>query len=183
MLSKNYKKWDILLGWTVFANALITYFRTVEPTNGFWDTGEIIATAAKLQIGHPPGAPLLQMIGAFFSMFALEPNQVAIVVNSISGISSAFTILIMFWTITNITRKLVEVEKDGPITNSMSIAIFGSGLVGSLAFTYTDSFWFNAVETEVYALASFIMALLLWLGLKWTDNLEDPRSNKWIVLI
>lgn len=181
MLSKNYKKWNNLLGWMVFANALITYFITVEPTNSFWDTGEIIATAAKLQIGHPPGAPLLQMIGAFFSMFAIEPNQVAIAVNSISGISSAFTILFMFWTITNTIRKLVE--KDGPITNGKSIAIFGSGLVGSLAFTYTDSFWFNATETEVYALASFILALLLWLGLKWTDNLEDPRSNKWIILI
>ena len=107
MLSKNYKKWNNLLGWMFFANALITYFITVEPTNSFWDTGEIIATAAKLQVGHPPGAPLLQMIGAFFSMFAIEPNEVAIAVNSISGISSAFTILFMFWTITNITRKLV----------------------------------------------------------------------------
>ena len=181
MLSKNYKKWDILLGWTVFANALTTYFITVEPTNSFWDAGEIIATAAKLQIGHPPGAPLLQMIGAFFSMFAPEPSQVAIIVNKISGVSSAFTILIMFWTITNIIGKLIE--KDGPITNNSAVVVFGSGLVGSFAFTYSDSFWFNAVETEVYALASFIMALLLWLGLKWTDNLEDPRGDKWIVLI
>lgn len=178
---KNYKKWDILLGWTVFANALLTYFITVEPTNSYWDAGEIIATAAKLQVGHPPGAPLLQLIGAFFSMFALKPGQVSLMVNMISVLSSSFTILIMFRTITNVTRKLVE--RDGPITKSSAMAIFGSGLVGSLAFTYTDSFWFNAVETEVYALATFIMALLLWLGLKWTDNLEDPRSNKWIILI
>ena len=181
MFVKNYHKWDTVLGWTLFTNALITYFITADPTNSFWDTGEIIATAAKLQIGHPPGAPLMQMIGAFFSMFALEPNQVALMVNMVSVISSAFTVLIMFWTITNITRKLIE--NDSSFTNSKAIAVFGSGLVGSLSFTYSDSFWFNAVETEVYALASFILALLLWLGLKWTDNLEDSRSNKWLVLI
>ncbi len=181
MFSKNYQKWDTILGWSVFFIALITYYITVEPTNSFWDAGEYIATAAKLQVGHPPGAPLLQMIGAFFAMFALEPNQVAMMVNLVSGVSSAFTILFMFWTITNITRKLIE--KDGPLTNSKAIAVFGSGIVGALTFTYSDSFWFNAVETEVYAMASFIMALLLWMGLKWTDNLEDPRGNRWIILI
>ena len=181
MFSKNYQKWDTLLGWSVFFIALITYYITVEPTNSFWDAGEYIATAAKLQVGHPPGAPLLQMIGAFFSMFALEPNQVAMMVNLVSGVSSAFTILFMFWTLTNLTKKLIE--NDGPLTNSNAIAVFGSGIVGALAFTYSDSFWFNAVETEVYAMASFIMALLLWLGLKWTDNLEDPRGNRWIILI
>ncbi|WP_340156786.1 DUF2723 domain-containing protein [uncultured Maribacter sp.] len=181
MFSNNYQKWNTILGWSVFFIALITYYITVEPTNSFWDAGEYIATAAKLQVGHPPGAPLLQMIGAFFAMFALEPNQVAMMVNLVSGVSSAFTILFMFWTITNITRKLID--KDGPFTNSKAIAVFGSALVGSLAFTYSDSFWFNAVETEVYAMASFIMALLLWLGLKWTDNLDDPRGNRWIILI
>jgi hypothetical protein len=181
MFSKNYQKWDCILGWSVFLIALITYYSSVEPTTGFWDTGEIIATAAKLQIGHPPGAPLLQMIGAFFSMFALEPKYVAIMINMVSGVSSAFTILFMFWTITNLTRKLIDTN--GPLTNSEAIAIFGSGIVGCLAFTYSDSFWFNAVETEVYAMASFIMALLLWLGLKWTDNLHDTRGSKWIILI
>lgn len=181
MFSKNFKKWDTLLGWTVFFIAFITYFITVEPTNSFWDAGEYIATSAKLQVGHPPGAPLLQMIGAFFAMFALEPSQVAMMVNLVSGVSSAFTILFMFWTITNLVQKLLD--KDEPMTNSRAIAILGSGLIGSLAFTYSDSFWFNAVETEVYASASLIMALLLWLGLKWTDNLEDPRGNRWLVLI
>ncbi|MEP2238046.1 MAG: DUF2723 domain-containing protein, partial [Maribacter sp.] len=181
MFSKNYHKWDTILGWSVFFIAFITYYITVEPTNSFWDAGEYIATAAKLQVGHPPGAPLLQMIGAFFAMFALEPSQIAMMVNLVSGVSSAFTILFMFWTITNITRKLID--KDGPFTNSKAIAVFGSALVGSLAFTYSDSFWFNAVETEVYSMASLIMALLLWLGLKWTDNLDDPRGNKWLVLI
>lgn len=181
MFSKNYNRWNNRLGWFVFFTAFITYFITVEPTNGFWDTGEIIATSAKLQINHAPGAPLLQMIGAFFSMFALEPKKIAVMVNLVSCVSSAFTILLLFWTITNITRKLIK--KDELFTNSKAIAVFGSGLVGSLALTYSDSFWFNAVETEVYAMASLIMGLLLWLGLKWTDNLQDARSKKWIVLI
>ena len=181
MFSKNFEKWDTFLGWGVFFIALITYSITVEPTSSFWDAGEYIATSAKLQVGHPPGAPLLQMIGAFFAMFALEPDQIARMVNYVSGVSSAFTILFMFWTITNLTRK--HLLKDEVITNSKAIAILGSGLVGSLAFTYSDSFWFNAVETEVYASASFIMALLLWLGLKWTDNLDTPRGHKWLVLI
>lgn len=181
MQIKNYKKLDTVFGWMVFFNALITYFITAEPTTSFWDSGEIIATASKLQIGHPPGAPLLQMIGAFLSMFAMDSTQVSILVNSISGISSAFTILLLFWTITNITRKLIE--NDGPLTKSKTVAILGCGLVGSFTYTYSDSFWFNATETEVYALASFVMALLLWLGLKWTDNLEEARGNKWIILI
>lgn len=181
MFSKNFGKWDTILGWFVFFIALLTYGITVEPTGSFWDAGEYIATSAKLQVGHPPGAPLLQMIGAFFSMFALRPDQVAIMVNYVSGVSSAFTILFLFWTITNLTQKLIRNE--GPLTNSKAMAVLGSGLVGSLAFAYSDSFWFNAVETEVYSMASFIMALLLWLGLKWTDNLDSPRGNRWLVLI
>lgn len=181
MFSNNFKKWDTLLGWSVFFIALATYSLTVEPTSSFWDAGEYIATSAKLQVGHPPGAPLLQMIGAFFAMFALDLDQVALMVNYVSVVSSAFTILFMFWTLTNLTRKLVQDE--GPLTNEKAMAIFGSGLVGSLAFTFSDSFWFNAVETEVYAMASFIMALLLWMGLKWTDNLAQPRGDRWLVLI
>ena len=168
MFSKNFERWDSILGWVVFFIALITYGITVEPTGSFWDAGEYIATSAKLQVGHPPGAPLLQMIGAFFSMFALEPNQIAVMVNYVSGVSSAFTILFMFWTITNLTKKLIA--KEEAITNSKAIAILGSGLIGSLAFAYSDSFWFNAVETEVYSMASFIMAVLLWMGLKWVDR-------------
>ncbi|MBG47499.1 MAG: hypothetical protein CML05_04335 [Pseudozobellia sp.] len=182
MFAKNFNKWDTLLGWAVFFIALITYAITVEPTNSFWDAGEYIATSAKLQVGHPPGAPLQQMIGAFFAMFAFEPDQVARMVNYVSGVSSAFTILFMFWTITNLAQKLVF-KKDEIMTNSKAIAVLGSGLIGSLAFTFSDSFWFNAVETEVYAMASLIMALQLWLGLKWTDSLDDPRGNRWLILI
>ncbi len=182
MFSKNFEKWDTILGWSVFFIAFIVYFITVEPTSSFWDAGEYISTSAKLQVGHPPGAPLMQMIGAFFAMFAFGDDLfVARMVNFVSGASSAFTILFMFWTITNLTRKLIS-SKD-VFTNSKAIAVLGSGIVGSLAFTFSDSFWFNAVETEVYAMASLIMAALLWLGLKWVDNLDHPRGNKWLVLI
>ena len=181
MFSKNFKKWDTIFGWVVFFIALIVYGITVEPTGSFWDAGEYITTAAKLQVAHPPGAPLLQMIGAFFAMFAMEADQIARMVNYVSSVSSALTILFMFWTITNLTRKLIPSGNE--LNNNQAIAVLGSGLVGSLAFTFSDSFWFNAVETEVYAMASFVMSLLLWLGLKWTDNLDNPRGNKWLILI
>lgn len=181
MFSKDFEKWDTILGWIVFFIALIVYGITVEPTGSFWDAGEYITTAAKLQVAHPPGAPLLQMIGAFFAMFAPGPEQVARMVNYVSSVSSALTILFMFWTITNITRKLIRGKEE--FTNSNAMAVLGSGLVGTLAFTFSDSFWFNAVETEVYAMASFVMALLLWMGLKWTDNLDHPRGHKWLILI
>ena len=181
MFAKNFEKWDSILGWGVFFIALIVYGLTVEPTGSWWDAGEYITTSAKLQVAHPPGAPLLQMLGAFFAMFALEADQVARMVNYMSGVSSAFTILFMFWTITNLTRKLISAA--GELSNSKAIAVLGSGIVGALAFTFSDSFWFNAVETEVYAMASFIMALLLWLGLKWIDHLDDPRGNKYLILI
>lgn len=182
MFAKDFKKWDTILGWVSFTIAFIVYALTVEPTGSFWDAGEYITTSAKLQVGHPPGAPLLQMIGAFFSMFAFgEASKVALMVNSVSIVSSAFAVLFTFWTITNLTKKLISKKKS--LTNSKAIAILGSGLVGALTFTFSDSFWFNAVETEVYAMASLIMALLLWLGLKWTDNLDEPRGNRWLLLI
>ncbi|WP_420602834.1 DUF2723 domain-containing protein [Flagellimonas sp.] len=182
MFAKDFKKWDTILGWVSFAIAFIVYALTVEPTGSFWDAGEYITTSAKLQVGHPPGAPLLQMIGAFFAMFAFgDASKIALMVNAVSIVSSAFAVLFTFWTITNLTQKMISKKK--AITNSKAIAIFGSGLVGALAFTFSDSFWFNAVETEVYAMASLIMALLLWLGLKWVDNLEEPRGNRWLLLI
>ncbi|MEL7267989.1 MAG: DUF2723 domain-containing protein [Bacteroidota bacterium] len=182
MFAKDFKKWETWLGWGSFAIALVVYILTVEPTGSFWDAGEYISTSAKLQVGHPPGAPLLQMIGAFFSTFAFgDPSKIALMVNMVSVVSSAFTILFTFWIITNLLQKVVLKKKE--MTNPKAIAILGSGLVGALAFTFSDSFWFNAVETEVYAMASLIMALLLWMGLKWIDDLEDPRGNKWLLLI
>lgn len=182
MFAKDFKKWDTVLGWVSFAIAFAVYALTVEPTGSFWDAGEYITTSAKLQVGHPPGAPLLQMIGAFFAMFALNnPSKVALMVNAVSVVSSAFAVLFTFWTITNLTKKLVAHKK--VLSDGKAFAVLGSGLVGALAFTFSDSFWFNAVETEVYAMASLVMALLLWLGLKWTDDLEQPRGNRWLLLI
>ncbi len=181
MVSEHFQKWNTGLGWFVFAISFLVYALTVEPTVSFWDAGEYIATSAKLQVAHPPGAPLLQMIGAFFAMFAIDKTQVALMVNYVSVVSSAFTILFLFWTITNLAQKLIY--KTENLSEAQSIAILGSGLIGALAFTFSDSFWFNATETEVYSMASLIMALLLWLGLKWTDNLDNPRGNKWLILI
>ncbi|MEN1783631.1 MAG: DUF2723 domain-containing protein [Bacteroidota bacterium] len=182
MLVNDFDKWNTRLGWVAFGIALITYLLTVEPTGSFWDAGEYITTSAKLQVGHPPGAPLLQMIGAVFAMFAFgSDTKVALMVNIVSVVSSAFAVLFTFWIITNLTKKLLL--KKGALTQNGALTILGSGFVGALAFTFSDSFWFNAVETEVYAMASFIMALLLWLGLKWVDHSEDERGNKWLLLI
>ncbi|RED50506.1 glycosyltransferase family 117 protein [Seonamhaeicola aphaedonensis] len=180
MTNLNFKKWNTILGWFSFLIALITYSLTVEPTVSFWDAGEYILTSAKLQVGHPPGAPLFQMLGAFFSMFALEPSQVGFMMNMMSAVSSAFAILFMFWTITLLLKKITGSGED---SQPKSIAILGSGLVGSLAFAFTDSFWFNAVETEVYAMATLIMSVLFWLGLRWEQDMNKPRGNRWLVLI
>ncbi|MCH4553991.1 glycosyltransferase family 117 protein [Aestuariibaculum lutulentum] len=181
MTNFNFKKWNTILGWFAFLIALITYTLTTEPTVSFWDAGEYILTSAKLQVGHPPGAPLFQMLGAFFSMFALEPSQVGFMMNMMSAISSAFTILFMFWTITLLLKKLIT--NDEELNQNKAIAILGSGLVGSLAFTFTDSFWFNAVETEVYAMATLIMSVMFWLGLRWEQDMDKPRGNRWLILI
>ncbi|MEO0038660.1 MAG: hypothetical protein RIQ59_1871 [Bacteroidota bacterium] len=181
MTTFNFKKWNNITGWAAFAIALITYSLTVEPTMSFWDCGEYIATAAKLEVGHPPGAPLFQMLGAFFAMFAMSKESVALMVNMMSVISSAFTILFLFWSSTLLLRKIVssysEINKDN------SIAILGSSFVGALAFTFSDSFWFNAVEAEVYAMAMLLIALLLWLGLRWEQEMHEPKGNKWLLLI
>jgi len=181
MTSFNYKKWDTIIGWAIFAIALITYTLTLEPTVSAWDCGEYISTSVKLEVGHPPGAPLFQMLGAFFAMFTNEVTQIAKMVNFMSALASAFTILFMFWTITMLVKKLVKNEAE-KIT-SVAIAILGSGIVGALAYTFSDSFWFSAVEGEVYAMSSFLMALLFWLGLKWETELHTPRGNKWLLLI
>jgi hypothetical protein len=181
MINFNFKKWNTILGWFTFLIALTTYTLTAEPTVSFWDAGEYILTSAKLQVGHPPGAPFFQMLGAFFAMFALEPSQVGFMMNMMSAMSSAFTILFMFWTITLLLKKLVGHKND--MSQAKAIAILGSGVVGSLAFAFTDSFWFNAVETEVYAMATLIMAVLFWLGLRWEQDMDKPRGNRWLILI
>jgi len=177
----NYKKWNIILGWISFAIALITYTLTLEPTVSSWDCGEYISTAVKLEVGHPPGAPLFQMLGAFFAMFSNDPTQWAKMVNFMSALASAFTILFLFWSITNLAKKVAD--KNGNFSTGEKIAVLGSGLVGALTYTFSDSFWFSAVEGEVYAMSSFLMAILLWLGLKWENELNKPYGNKWLILI
>ncbi|WP_455170442.1 glycosyltransferase family 117 protein [Aegicerativicinus sediminis] len=177
----NFKKWNTVLGWVVFAIALFTYGLTIEPTVSFWDAGEYILTSAKLQVGHPPGAPLFQMLGAFFSLFAFEPEQIGRMLNMMSAVASAFTILFMFWTITLLLKKLINHKEEK--TSQAEKAILGAATVGSLAFTFTDSFWFNAVETEVYAMATLIMAIMFWLALRWEQDMFKPRGNRWLILI
>jgi len=177
----NYKKLNIILGWLAFAIALITYTLTLEPTVSYWDCGEYISTAVKLEVGHPPGAPLFQMLGAFFAMFTTDVTQIAKMVNFMSALASAFTILFLFWTITALAKKIIV--KTNELTDGNTIAILGSGMVGALAYTFSDSFWFSAVEGEVYAMSSFLMALLFWLGLRWEAEMDDPRGHKWLLLI
>lgn len=177
----NYKKWNTITGWLAFAVALITYTLTVEPTMSFWDCGEYIATAAKLEVGHPPGAPLYQMMGAFFAMFAPGIDKIAFMVNMMSVFSSAFTILFMFWSSTMILRKIVAHFSE-PNDHNLK-AILGASFVGALAFTFSDSFWYNAVEAEVYAMAMLLIALLFWLGLRWEAEMDSPRGNKWLLII
>mgnify|MGYP003145747445 CR=1 FL=1 len=177
----NFSKWNTILGWFAFAVALITFTLTVEPTASFWDAGEYIATASKLEIGHPPGAPLYQMLGAVFSVFALESSQIALMVNMMSVLASAFTILFMFWSISILIRKISG--KAETLSAGQKTAVLGSALVGSLAFTFTDSFWFNAVEAEVYAMATFILSVIFYVGLLWERDMLKPRGNRWLILI
>lgn len=187
----NFSKWNTILGWITFGIALITYTLTVEPTMSFWDCGEYIATAAKLEVGHPPGAPLFQMIGAFFAMFASDDQHIALMVNMTSVFSSAFTILFMFWSSSMILKKLVirvsnsdtNDDQSTTLNKSNAIVVLGSSFVGALAYTYSDSFWFNAVEAEVYAMASLLISLLFWLGLRWEQDMDSPRGNKWLLII
>ncbi|QED38814.1 DUF2723 domain-containing protein [Antarcticibacterium arcticum] len=181
MTNFSFSKWNKILGWLVFFIALTTYTLTLEPTASFWDAGEYIATSANLEVGHPPGAPLYQMMGAFFATFAADSSQVALMVNFMSGLSSAFTILFMFWSIV-----LLLLKVSGPVknhTNAARIGILGSAFVGSLAFTFSDSFWFSAVEAEVYAMAACIMAILFYVGLLWERDMFNPRGNRWLILI
>jgi len=181
MNSFNFKKWNTIIGWSTFIVALITYSLTVEPTMSFWDCGEYIATSANLEVGHPPGAPLFQMLGAFFAMFALSADKIALMVNYLSVFSSAFTVLFMFWSLTILLKKLITKETELSTINA--ILILGSAAVATLSFTFTDSFWYNAVEAEVYAMATFLISLLFWLGLRWEQEINTPRGNKWLLLI
>ncbi|SDG63905.1 glycosyltransferase family 117 protein [Psychroflexus sediminis] len=181
MTKHAFSLWNKLLGWSAFLVAFITYYLTAEPTASFWDAGEYIATSAKLQVGHPPGAPFYQIFGAFFSMFASDDSQIAFMINLMSGVASAFAILFMFWSITLLLKKLtknIEVK-----SQASDMAILASSLIGALTFTFTDSFWFSAVEAEVYAMAACLMAAMFYVGLLWERDMHKPRGNRWLILI
>ena len=179
----NYQKINNLLGWGVFAVAAFTYLSTIEPTASFWDCGEYIATAVKLQVGHPPGAPLFQLIGNLFSQFAFgDVTKQAMMVNIMSATASALTSLFLFWTITAFGYKFAR--KHGEIDAGRKAALFGGALVGALTYTFSDSAWFSAVEGEVYAMSSMFTAMAIWSILKWQNEVEhSPRANRWLVLI
>lgn len=181
MANFNFKRWNLILGWCVFIMAFITYALTVEPTVSFWDTGEYILTSSKLEVGHPPGAPLFQMLGAFFSIFASEPSQIGLVLNLMSAAASAFTIAFMFWSIVMILQQITASKSND--NDNAQMAILGAAFVGSLSFAFTDSFWFNAVETEVYAMATLFMAVMFYLGLRWQNDMHTPKGNRWLILI
>ena len=177
-----YKLLNNLFGWIVFAIAAFTYISTIEPTGSFWDCGEFIATAHKLEVGHPPGAPTFLMLARVFILMAGDnAQQFPIMVNILSALMSAFTILFLFWTITHLARKIVI--GSGEETMEKVIAVLGAGTVGALAYTFSDSFWFSAVEGEVYASSSFFTAIVFWLILKWESVADEKHSFRWLILI
>ena len=177
----SFSKYNKIFGIFCGLIAFVVYSLTVEPTASYWDCAEYISTSAKLQIGHPPGAPLFQMLGAVFSILAPNNEQIAYTVNMMSVTSSAFTIIFLFWSISLLVKKILGIGKT--VKKNELIKVFGSSFLGALTFTFTDSFWFNAVEAEVYAMATLILSVLFWLGLKWESEFDDERSDKWLILI
>ena len=179
---KQYNKINNLTGWLVFAVAAITYCLTIEPTASFWDCPEFITSGYKLEVGHPPGAPFFMLTANFFSLFASDPSQVAVMVNTMSALMSAACILFLFWSITHLAKKLICPDEE-TMTPGKLITIMGSGIVGALAYTWSDTFWFSAVEGEVYAYSSLFTALVFWLILKWETHVNEPHSDRWLILI
>lgn len=182
-MEQKYQKFNNILGWAVFLISAVVYLLTIERTASFWDCGEYISCSYKLEVGHPPGAPFFMMIGRIFSLFAFgDTSKVAMMINALSGLCSAGTILFLFWTITYFTKKIV-LKGGAELTDGKIYAILGSGLVGALAYTFSESFWFSAVEGEVYAMSSFFTAAVFWAVLKWEQISDEPHADRWIVLI
>ena len=179
---KQYRLVDNIFGWVAFIIAAFVYCSTIEPTASFWDCPEFITTAYKQEIGHPPGAPFFMLMGNFFTHFASDTTQVAKMVNTMSALLSAVCIMFLFWTITHLARKLI-IGDWKEMTTSKLIAIEASGMVGALIYTFSDTFWFSAVEGEVYAFSSAFTAVVFWLILKWEDHADEPHSDRWLVLI
>jgi hypothetical protein len=180
---KKYTLINNITGWVIFAAASVTYLLTIEPTASLWDCGEFIASAFKLEVGHPPGNPVFMVLARFFTFFAMgDVSKVAAMVNIMSALASAFTILFLFWTITHLARRIVA-GRDEELPAGKIIAVMGAGVVGSLAYTFSDSFWFSAVEGEVYAASSFFTAIVFWAILKWENVADEKYANRWIILI
>lgn len=178
-----YKFLNKVIGWIVFAISAITYILTTEASASFWDCGEFISTADKLLVGHPPGAPFFMIVGRIFAIMAPSADLVAKAINIMSALASAFTILFLFWTITHLARKIFIDNVEGEIAKWRVWSVIGAGAVGALAYTFSDTFWFSAVEGEVYAMSSLFTAIVFWAILRWEDCAEQPRANRWIVLI
>ena len=187
---KQFRIVDNIMGWLAFAIAAIVYCSTVEPTASFWDCPEFISTGYKLEIGHPPGAPFFMLTANLFSQFASDPSQVALMVNMMSALLSAATILFLYWTISHLVRRLLIKQEDFRNATTLKdipmykwIAIEASAMVGALIYTFSDTFWFSAVEGEVYAYSSAFTAVVFWLILKWEDQADQPHADRWLVLI
>lgn len=180
---KTFKLVNNILGWIVFVIAAVTYLMTIEPTGSFWDCGEFIASAYKLEVGHPPGNPIFMMTANLFTQLTSDPSLKAAMVNSMSAIFSALTILFLFWTITHLARKILFPDGNKAMSPAQMIAILGCGAVGALAYTWSDTFWFSAVEGEVYAFSSLMTGLVFWTILKWEDAAGEPHSDRWLILI
>ena len=176
-----YDRLNVITGWSVWAVATVVYLLTVEPTASFWDCGEFIASAYKLEVGHPPGAPLFMLLARALMVFA-SPETAAFAANALSALSSSFTILFLFWSITHLARRFSGGFSVEP-SSAERWAILGSGVVGALAYTFSDSFWFSATEGEVYALSSLFTAAVFWAILKWESVADEPGSSRWIILI
>lgn len=179
---KNFKRTNLILGWAVFVIASTVYYLTMEPSVSLWDCGEFIATSYKMEVGHPPGAPLFMMLNRFFSIFASDVTKVAAMVNFASVISSGLTIAFLYWTISHLALKFTNFTRDN-IPSKESIIVFGSALIGSLAYAFTDTFWFSAVEGEVYAQSSLFTAMVFWAMLKWENEADKAYSSRWLILI
>jgi len=178
---KKYNLYNNVFGWIIFIVAAAVYLMTIEPTVSFWDCGEFITTSFKLEVGHPPGAPFFNIIGRFFILFASSPANAAKMVNTWSALASGLTIMFLFWTITHLAKKLVK--NNGELTTGQMASIIASGVVGALAYTFSDTFWFSAVEGEVYATSSLATAIVFWAILKWENVADEPHSNRWLVFI
>jgi len=181
---KQYQKFNNITGWIVFAIAAFVFLSTIEPTGSFWDCGEFIACADKLQIGHPPGASLFLMMARVVILFAGDNVRLMpVMVNGLSAVASAFAVLFLFWTITAFVKKMIAADKDGNYATGQILTIMGSGMVGALAYTFTDSFWFSAVEGEVYATSQFFTAIVFWCIMKWESVANERHADRWIILI